>query len=318
MKKIKIFFINMLLIILIMEFLSFLMIRQDSIEFVSSFNESAKKNKQNTLSYKYAPVRVFDQKKLVEKRRDISFGDKDKGTVVFFGCSYMFGAGLKYEETLPYVFNKMSGITAVNMSISGGSILNTLNDLMDDDFYKRIKRDCPEPVRDIVYLYINDHLNRIINPYLSSVIPIDREFYQINPFYDVDDENNLHIKNPPKYLLPFYSLFITKAYYYFYRQKFSEETKEEKMLKLFKAAKKITDKKFNNPNFIILVYKDGSHYGMHKDFMEKLEANGFKVIDSEDLAGHELDSLKWRGEDKEHPNAASFYDVAKNLTKVIK
>ena len=56
---------------------------------------------------------------------------------------------------------------------------------------------------------------------------------------------------------------------------------------------------------------------MQKELKQSLIKNGFVIYDAEELAGHELNSDKWRGEDKEHPSAAAIEDVANGLIKEL-
>lgn len=132
------------------------------------------------------------------------------------------------------------------------------------------------------------------------------------------EENGELVENrPSKFILPFYALYTVKAWHYLYANRFSHTTKEEKMLTILNATKKITDEKFPKSKFVIIDYKDGGRVLMKDTLKQNLLENGFIVYNAEELAGHELDSDKWRGSDKEHPSAAAIEDVAKGLIKEL-
>lgn len=315
----KIILINLLVLLIlfgILEFISYLYIKADAKEYVDDFNRYAKENNTPLLTQRYAPVYIFDQKDWEENMRKINIGSPNKGSMIFFGCSYTYGSMLEEENTLPYLITKKTNRTTVNRGIPGGSIINTLFDLRNEDFYKKLKDNkVPDP-KYIVYIYINDHKGRVINPYRASVTPSDNPNYTINFKYKYKD-GKLIEDNPSKLGLLLYGLYTKKAYHYLYANKFSWETTEDKFFNLMKEAKNITDEKFPNSEFIVIEYKDGSHCKMEESLKDKLTKDGFIVLDSEKLAGHELESEDYRAEDKEHPNGKAFNDVANGLIKEL-
>ena len=316
----KIILINLTVVIIlfiILEFISYLLIKYDAKEYMDNCNMAARKKGANAvlLTQRYGPVRIFNQKDYTDYRKT-NIGNK-KSPIIFFGCSYMYGSLLKEEETLPYKIYEKTGRTTVNRAIPGGSIINTVYDLKDKNFYNYLKQNNIKNPQYIVYLFINDHFKRISNPYKGTVSHADNVFYEINMIYKFKD-GKLIDKTPSKFIVPFYGLYTKKAWHYFYADKFSKETRFERMLKLLKAAKDITDKHFPNSKFVIIDYQDGGHFPMNKDFIKDLRDYGFIVLNAEDLAGHELNSEIWRAEDKEHPSANAVNDVADGLIKTLK
>lgn len=311
----KIILTNLMVIIVlfsILEITSYYFLKIDAESYLKPYNENAKKTGTEQLTQSYAPVEVFNQNTF--KFRPDIVGDNKKNSILFFGCSYIYGFQLEENETLPYFINKETNLTTINRGIPGGSILSTLYDLNDNKFYEEIKK-YPTP-KYIIYLYINDHLTRIRNPYRSSVRPKNSPHYQINPEFKI--ENGQIIENVPNKLKLFlYSLYTTKAYHYFYAQNFKQKDGIDEFFDLMYQAKKITDEKFPKSKFVILLYKDGSHFTMHENIIKKLTDNGFIVLDTEKLAGHELETDKWRSGDKEHPNAKAFEDISKGLVKEL-
>ena len=317
----KIILTNLIVVIIlfaVLEFVSYLLIKYDAKEYMDNCNKAvinAGGGKTELLTQRYGYVKIFDQKNYTDYRKTY-IGNK-KAPILFFGCSYMYGARLKEEETLSYKIYQKTGRTTVNRAIPGGSIINTIYDLKDDNFYKYLKQNNIKTPEYIIYIFINDHLKRISNPYRGSVAPKSNIHYEINMVYSFKDGKLIN-KTPKKVFLPFYGLYIKKAWHYFYADKFSKESQFDRMIKLLKAAKNITDNQFPNSKFVIIWYKDGGHVLMDKNAIKNLHDYGFIVLDAEDLAGHELDSDTWRAEDKEHPSGKAFDDVADGLIKKLK
>ena len=299
-------------IFVILEIASYYFLKIDAESYVKPYNENAKKTGTELLTQSYAPVEVFNQN-YFNFRPDL-IGDKNKSSIIFFGCSYIYGFQLKENETLPYYIYKATNMTTINRGIPGGSILNTLYDLNNNKFYEQIK-EYPPP-KYIVYMYINDHLLRIRNPYRGSVKTKTSKHYQINTEFKIENGEIIE-KVPNKFKLFWYSLYTTKAYHYFYSQNFKKQEESEAFFDLMYQAKRITDQKFPNSKFVILLYKDGSHFSMDNNLVKRFKDNGFIVLDTEKLAGHELESDKWRTGDKEHPNAKAFENISKGLIEEL-
>ena len=90
------------------------------------------------------------------------------------------------------------------------------------------------------------------------------------------------------------------------------------MLRYFITARNICKDKFPKAKFIIIEYKDGSFSYMGPELKNALKKENIRVFDAEELAGHELESDKWRASDKEHPNGKAFSDIADGLIKQLK
>lgn len=315
MKKILLFnLITIFIIFCILEFISYIYIRNDAAEYMQNSNKYAKENNLPLYTQRYAPVRGFNQKNFESVLRKPQLGDSNKYTIIFFGCSYMFGFLEKEENTIPYIINKKTGITTVNQAIPGGSILNTLYYLNDDTFYNKITK--LPPVKYIVYLYITDHINRIANPYRATITKSDNAFYEVNPKIEIK-EKGIEIKHYSKIERLFMSLYTVKAYHYLYSNRFKHTDSQTEFNNLLIKAKQITDNKFPGSKFIVILYKDGGHTIMSQNKQDELKQKGFIILNAEELAGHELDSANWRAQDKEHPNAEAFKDVSTGLIKIL-
>ena len=298
----------------IVELASYLYIKYNAKEYMDNYNKAAKEANLTLLTQRYAPIRIIDQDKF-DNWRAIDYGDKDKPSILFFGCSYIYGFLNDQNETLPYYITERTGRTTVNRGVPGGCILNMFHDLRSETFYNQIK-DIPEPDY-VIYMWINDHLNRIANPYTSTVTCVDCPFYEVKPDWEYKDGKLVEIPIQ-KWKLPFYALYCSKAWHYLYAEKFAFEDRNSKMLRYFITARNICKDKFPKAEFIIIEYKDGSFSYMRPELKNALKKENIRVFNAEDLAGHELENDKWRANDQEHPNGKAFSDIADGLIKQLK
>ena len=70
--------------------------------------------------------------------RTKEFDDIDwKESIVIFGCSHIFGAGVTDEHTIPYFIEQLSGRPVINMGIPGSSIQTSLHNsiILNDSKY---------------------------------------------------------------------------------------------------------------------------------------------------------------------------------------
>ncbi len=314
MKKILVNLLILLLLFGIVEGASYIYLRNKVGDYLTDVNNFAKQNKLPTWSLKYAPVRVFHVDLRSEQFRPTTKGDRDE-SIIFFGCSYMYGYKEKYENTIPYIVAKETGITTVNRAFPGGSIVDAIDTMENPEFYNYMKK-VPKP-KYVIFMFITDHLNRVVVPYRRIIRSADNPYYEVNPKYEIENEH-VKFKKYSKLNLFFKSLYSVKAFYYLYASKFNDKKAPDVMYDLFVLARHMAAERYPGAKFIIIDYKDGGHLLMPDELMKKLKANDFLIFDAEKLAGHELESEKWRiPEDKEHPNGAAFHDVAMGLVKAL-
>lgn len=316
MKIFKIIFINILIFLVffgLFELFCYFYVKHDVQSFMNNYNKEAKAQNQSLMTVKYGRIKPISENKFTNFRKT-NIGDKNKPSILFFGCSYIYGWFVDENETIPYLVTKYTGRTTVNRGVPGGCIMNMFDDLNSSEFLSQVKT-LPKPDY-IIYLWINDHINRISRFYEAPCIRENEKFYEIYPEWT--EKNGKLIKTfPPKWTFPFYSLFSVKAYHLFLSQNFAEK-KDEKMLRYFKMAKKQCEKDFPDAKFVIIQYIDYSRKLMSEELKQGLENEGITVLNAEDLAGHELVSDKWRTSDKEHPNGKAFEDITKGLVKELK
>ena len=207
-------------------------------------------------------------------------------------------------------------MTTINRGMNGGSPVTMLHDLNNNEIYNILKTQTPkaQTPKYIVYTFINDQYKRIINPYRTLTASKKDSFYDVSPIY-IKKDGVYAEQKPSPFKLFLYSLYTTKAYYKF----ISRDIKNARgqFIDLLIEAKKITDEKFPGSKFVILMYKDGSGHNLSRKIQKKLTNEGFIILDSEKIAGHELTSEEWRLPDGEHPNERAFTDTAKGLIKEL-
>lgn len=295
------------------ELFCYFYVKHDVQSFMNNYNKEAKAQNQSLMTVKYGQIKPVRENKFTNFRKT-NIGDKNKPSILFFGCSYIYGWFVDENETIPYLVTKYTGRTTVNRGVPGGCIMNMFDDLNSSEFLSQVKT-LPKPDY-IIYLWINDHINRISRFYESPCIRENEKIYEIYPEWT--EKNGKLIKTfPPKWTFPFYSLFSVKAYHLFLSQNFAEK-KDEKMLRYFKMAKNQCKKDFPDAKFVIIQYVDYSRKLMSEELKQGLENEGITVLNAEDLAGHELVNDKWRTSDKEHPNGKAFEDITKGLVKELK
>ena len=316
MKIFKIIFINILIFLVffgLFELFCYFYVKHDVQSFMNNYNKEAKAQNQSLMTVKYGQIKPISENKFTNFRKT-NIGDKNKPSILFFGCSYIYGWFVDENETIPYLVTKYTGRTTVNRGVPGGCIMNMFDDLNSSEFLSQVKT-LPKPDY-IIYLWINDHINRISRFYEAPCIRENEKIYEIYPEWT--EKNGKLIKTfPPKWTFPFYSLFCVKAYHLFLSQNFAEK-KDEKMLRYFKMAKNQCEKDFPDAKFVIIQYVDYSRKLMSEELKQGLENESITVLNAEDLAGHELVNDKWRTSDKEHPNGKAFEDITKGLVKELK
>lgn len=308
----KIILLNLIIFFCILEVVSYFYLKIDSRKVIEDFNREAIEKNQPILTQRYGRIKVADYH--LRNFRDDNIGSKNKPSVIFFGCSYMYGYLLEVENTLPYLITKKTGRTTVNRGTPGGCILNMFRDLNTPDFYENLKK-YPEPDY-IIYLWIYDHLNRITNIYVDSLKTTNNTYYYINTKW-IENDGKLEEIYPPKWQVPFCALYCVKAFHFIYTKYFSAKNSSKKMLMYFKMANKQLKEKFPNAKFVIIEYKDYTHKLLSEELRENLKKEDIIILNAEELAGHELDSEQWRASDKEHPNFDAFKDVSEGLIKAL-
>lgn len=120
-----------------------------------------------------------------------------KRPMLFLGCSYIQGTGLKDGQTLPYKLHKITGRDSYNRRIAGGGVQLAL-----DMFEQGILQKQVPDAEYIFYVYCSYHIARL---YAYQLDYLETE---INQRYKIKNNKLVKIKKP---VFPiYYSLFLTK------------------------------------------------------------------------------------------------------------
>lgn len=234
-----------------------------------------------------------------------------KRPILFLGCSYVQGSGLKDEQTLPYKINKQTGRDCYKRGIAGGGVQLAL-----DMFEKGlIKKEVPD-AEYIIYVYCTYHIARL---YTYQLDYLETE---INQRYKLKNDKLVKVNKP---IFPiYYSSFLVKQIQKFIEKKLSmHEYKDYKlfnavMLELLSQAKK----NYKGVKFVILLYPSAEFINTDNKIMsdseiEKLKSMGFIVINAEDLTKEPIRKLEYRTPDRDHPAENAWDAILPELIKQL-
>ncbi len=81
--------------------------------------------------------------------------------IVFLGCSYTFGHGIKLEESFPYLLSEYTHRSVLNYSMCGGDIIGSIDSINNfPEYLGKVKN-----ADYVIYLYMYDHVNRYLFNY---------------------------------------------------------------------------------------------------------------------------------------------------------
>ena len=193
MKKFfKIFFINILIFIILVECSGLFIEKHINDDWILEFQN----NVIRPLNYNYGgvdissyntepesvirlPLNDSNFKNFCGEYRDefIPEGWEEGGynPIVTLGCSYMYGHGLKREQTFTYLLSELTKRPVYNYASCGGTIFSSLNRLMTDDFQKQRVKNADY----VIYMYMHDHMNRYMD--LQYIGKYYNELFKLNP-----------------------------------------------------------------------------------------------------------------------------------------
>ncbi|MBQ9245080.1 hypothetical protein IJ182_02300 [bacterium] len=221
--------------------------------------------------------------------------DATKKPIVLLGCSYTWGDYIEYENIFSSVLSRKTNRTVYNLGLSGGSLLEMLYILRNNDALKRLAPDRKD-VEYVIYTYIGDHRYRL---YFN--------FRPKSPHFRVSDHGQ-HLKyihdNP--FL---YSLLLDKIKsHYVYKCNVSY-----KLQRLFiKETYREVKKKFPNAKFVILIYYD---YG--DEDWEELKNDGIIVLNVYDLVQFKINEDKDYQVQDGHPNGKAWNTIVPPLVEEL-
>ncbi len=222
-------------------------------------------------------------------RADLT-GKKAK-PVLFMGCSFTWGDGLKHNETVSYKYAKITNHTVYNRAGKGWGLDHMLYLLQRKDFYQSI--DEPEY---LIYIFITRHLYRIDK---FKMMPNCRDF---QPKYKILDGKLVEEK--PHF---WHASWIIEKYMWDYRDKYNPYNNTNQMFDIMKLyflqSKSAMKKHWPNTKFVILKYPINAYDGLYETKRwEELTDAGFIVLDATELSKKQLWENKYKC-DGWHPNS---------------
>ena len=175
--------------------------------------------------------------------------------LLLFGCSFVFGEGVKDGESLPnYVAALSKGYTVYNYGCSGYGPAQMLAQLERDDFEAEIV----EPSGALVYVYFPGHIRRAIGS-MSITTQWGRHF----PCYELDDAGSLvrlgTFKTARPWLTEVYGLLSQEQVSRYFQVDWPLRLKPrhlELTARILAEAARHYRERFGNDRFFVLVYPD--------------------------------------------------------------
>ena len=206
---------------------------------------------------------------------DLPF-DKNKRPVVLMGCSYVFGAGVDYNQTISYKMQERTGRKVYNFGQIASGVQHCLFFLQEHQFFKEHKNLDPDYV---IYLFINDHMRRMYVNFFDEDTGL--KYLRYEKKNDSLVRKNMHIV-PLDYLRV--TLLYKKINNFFIKNKSADENFEFLKMHLGEIKNEI-NQKYKDTEFVVIVYPadfdrcfEKSAQG-YSDKWQSLESQGIHVID---------------------------------------
>lgn len=249
-------------------------------------------------------------------RNNIYNKNYNNESIIFFGCSYTFGAQLSDEQTLSNKLAKKLNINVYNFGICASGIQHMLSLLQNNNFYNLIK----EEPKYAIYTIIPDHFGRL----QKYIFPSPMMTNGINLQYEL---KNSKLKKRYIPLNLFSKSFLVKSIYYQIdtkRNDFEPNIKEQNNLLayyIFTESFQILKKKYPNIKFIILRYETENDYAEEYEnnkIWENLQKQGIIIINSSDLIGRKFKyASEDTCEDQYHPSEKAWDLLVPKLIEQI-
>lgn len=219
--------------------------------------------------------------------------------IVIFGCSYAHGQYLNYNQTFSYKLSEQLKRPVYNRAVPGKGLAKMYFQSQNDTFYKDV------PKSNLVfYVMIEDHYRRMKSSYQNTV-----ELHMNVSYKKVGDKLIINdYKNPIACFLhsTYIAKYITNKWinHYINDPKNAEKLTDEALLYFTETRKNLENRWGTKVNFVVIYYNHWLRYG---DLLRnKLEANGFTVINTKELTDENLFSDKYLSPQTMHPTEAAW------------
>lgn len=222
--------------------------------------------------------------------------------ILLCGCSFTWGEGFEYNETVSYQLANLTGRPVYNRAGRGWGLSQFLYLTGRDEFYN-----IPEPEY-LIYIFIEEHRNRL-DRFKASPAAID-----FQPKYKVC--GNRLVPEKPRF---YDSLFSVADFKFHYNYKY-KLMKDETLKLYFAQAEKEIRKHWKNTKLVILVYPLGEEaeqeHNNRKLWIDLEKENNYIIIFADDLTNVDLISVEYRI-DGWHPTPDVWRIILPKLIEVL-
>lgn len=234
-------------------------------------------------------------------------GERDR-YILFFGCSYTFGEGIGQEQTLPYhVGGFAPRYRPYNYGMMGLGPYDALAKIENIDLKKEVK----EPKGIFIYLFMADHMGRIMGN-------MDVMTWNFNGcYYEMSPEGKLVRKGDYRSGRPL----LTKLYRLLSKSRILRALNinlpfrigDNDLHRIAEAAQAMDEavkRKYPESEFYTVLYP-----GPHPDRLAQyIQDKGVKVLDYSKLFSC-YDPLYYIAEADQHPSNLAYQTIAEHIVK---
>lgn len=312
-KKIRILIINIFLILGFVLFLDWISYKHEYKMMVDYFNTKKivvndENVKPNWYRHTIRPFSLeYDRFREESFRRNTGL-NSTKPPIIVFGCSFAYGHLFPHNQTFPYKLSRLSNRPVYNRAYPSWGVQNFLYQLKRDDFYREVR-----PPEYIVYVFIDAHIERL---YKSPLTPLESgECLR----YKKSGGSLKEVTSGTNFLMRFF--IVKKIQAIIVNKLILNEKNRDKnfdFMKLhFEEVKKIADRKYPGTKIVILKYVGFDSWFLNTPRWKELEKEGFIVLDTTSLTGHDLSQQKYKVPDG-HPNEEAWDIITPALIKKLK
>lgn len=289
------------------------MIFGNDIEEHDVFGLAPSKNSKWTERLTYGDSVVFDAIQTIDsnglrytpgKLRD------DASPILFFGCSFTFGAGLSDYQTLPYYFQAQDSgrFKAINMGYNGYGAHQMLALLEEKIEQEVLQHQIPKAA---IYSAIPDHAFRGTS--------WSEEFF--GPKYKLDDRGILTKKGVVSYNPSLKFKLLGKSHLtrrFLLRKEHSYAKNVDLLLAMIQKSSRLFTARYDAPFYCLLWDEMYLESGLYDRLLTQLKIMGVKVIEVRDiLPDYAENPEKYLLYGDNHPNALANRLIAEDLNKLL-
>ena len=296
MQKKIILFINLFSIILSLFIVEIILYENANAIYQNKFKAKTKLQ----ASYTTEPSYTYNINDFYSGDSDDISGRKPDGLqynttpITIFGCSYTQGQYLAYNQTFSYKLSEILKRPVYNRAVPAKGLAKMYYQSEHETFYKDV------PKSDLViYIMLDDHYRRMKSNYLDTTqIHRHRTYKKLGNDLIFND-----YKNPISCFISstYISKYITGKWieHYIDNPKNADKLTDEALLYFIKTRKNLEKNWGTKVDFVVIYY---NHWLRHGELLRtKLEENGFKVINTNQLTNENLFTDKYFSPQTLHP-----------------